>query len=431
MKVLIVAIGSRGDVAPCVGLGHRLRAAGHDVAVAAHDPFRELVTGAGLEFRSIPGDVHALNDELIVAPKLTDRRSRPSLRRRREVAESYWRQVADGTLAAATQGADVLLLGFTAWLPGRQVAEALDLPCLGVNVYPVHPTADHAPISLSTTRSFGRLGNRIAGHLTNWTVAQAMVLKQANGELRSRLGLPPASVTAVCRQLETDQWPIYLGVSPTLLPPPADWRAGVHVPGFWWPPESDRQPPSDLVDFLAAGPPPVFVGFGSTAHGRDGATAATFVAALRGAGMRGVIQADWDGVADLGDDMITVGEVSYDWLFPQLAAVVHQGSIGTVGCGMRAGTPTVTVPLFHDQPLWGSRLVALGVSPAAIPFRQLTTDKLTDAIRAAVSERSYRDNARRVAERVRAEDGAGPVVEAIGRLSEAARFLPTPDVRRP
>ncbi|NUS06960.1 MAG: hypothetical protein HOV97_30875, partial [Nonomuraea sp.] len=58
MRVLIVAIGSRSDVAPYVGLGARLHAEGYDVAVAAHDPFRSLVEETGLELRPIPGDVH-------------------------------------------------------------------------------------------------------------------------------------------------------------------------------------------------------------------------------------------------------------------------------------------------------------------------------------------------------------------------------------
>lgn len=56
LDVLIVAPGSTGDVAPFTGLGARLRADGHHVAIAAHEPFRSLVTAAGLEFRVLPGD---------------------------------------------------------------------------------------------------------------------------------------------------------------------------------------------------------------------------------------------------------------------------------------------------------------------------------------------------------------------------------------
>jgi sterol 3beta-glucosyltransferase len=43
MRILIVTAGSRGDVAPFTGLGQRLHQAGHQVALAAHDRFADLV----------------------------------------------------------------------------------------------------------------------------------------------------------------------------------------------------------------------------------------------------------------------------------------------------------------------------------------------------------------------------------------------------
>lgn len=47
MRILIAAVGSRGDVAPLAGLGTMLRGAGHDVTLAAFGMFEELVTGCG------------------------------------------------------------------------------------------------------------------------------------------------------------------------------------------------------------------------------------------------------------------------------------------------------------------------------------------------------------------------------------------------
>ena len=56
MRVLIVTAGSYGDVAPLTGLGQRLGQSGHDVAIAAHAVFADLVRGCGLAFRPLPGD---------------------------------------------------------------------------------------------------------------------------------------------------------------------------------------------------------------------------------------------------------------------------------------------------------------------------------------------------------------------------------------
>ena len=56
MRVLIIGVGSHGDVAPMTGLGTALRAGGHEVSVAAYGKFKDLVTGCGLGFRPVPGD---------------------------------------------------------------------------------------------------------------------------------------------------------------------------------------------------------------------------------------------------------------------------------------------------------------------------------------------------------------------------------------
>ena len=61
MRIVIVAVGTWGDVAPYTGLGTRLQTAGHEVAIAAHAPFEAMVRERGLGFRPLPMDVR---DEL-------------------------------------------------------------------------------------------------------------------------------------------------------------------------------------------------------------------------------------------------------------------------------------------------------------------------------------------------------------------------------
>ena len=53
------------------------------------------------------------------------------------------------------------------------------------------------------------------------------------------------------------------GVSPNLLPTPADWPANVHLCGQWLAPSPAWMPPPALANFLAAGEAPIYIGFGS------------------------------------------------------------------------------------------------------------------------------------------------------------------------
>ncbi|WP_211370546.1 glycosyltransferase [Nonomuraea turkmeniaca] len=200
-----------------------------------------------------------------------------------------------------------------------------------------------------------------------------------------------------------------------MLPRPADWRPGLEITGYWWPLRPPGwQPDPVLRDFLASGPTPVFVGFGSLAGTRAEQYTELALHALRRAGLRGVLQTGLRG--HLSDDVLAVGDVPHDWLFPRMAAVAHHCGAGTTGSGVRAGVPAVAVPVMHDQPFWASRLTALGVATAAIPSRRLTPARLAAALTTAVTDPAYRQRAQALSVRVSAEDGAAPVVEAVNQL---------------
>jgi UDP:flavonoid glycosyltransferase YjiC (YdhE family) len=412
MRVLIVTAGSRGDVAPYTGLGGRLHAAGHQVALAAHPSYAELAAGCGLDFRPIPGDLRALQASANGRLHRSDTRGLIEFVR---VGTRFVGELGDGIAAAADGGMDLMLLSATAAPLGYSVAERHGIPSLGVFLQPVQPTGDFPPMVLGA-RSLGGWGNRIAGQ---WGHALGRsVYAAASRRLRARLGLAPANLRSLDRRCAALRWPILHGFSPTVVPRPADWRPGLDVVGYWWPePRAPWQPPPELVDFLSAGPPPVFVGFGSMVGAVDRLTALVG-SALRAAGLRGIIQSDVAGAPALATkDMITIGEAPHDWLFPHVAAVVHHAGAGTTAAGLRAGVPAVPVPMMADQPFWANRLAMLGVSPAIIPAHRLSAARLTAAIQAAVSDPSYAHRARAIAVRLAAEDGTGAVVRAVERLA--------------
>ena len=167
--------------------------------------------------------------------------------------------------------------------------------------------------------------------------------------------------------------PILYGYSPAVIPPPADWGADVHVTGYWFlDPAEDWTPDAALADFLAAGPPPVYVGFGSMSSRNPEETANLILDALARAGQRGIIHAGWNGLqrSDLPGSVMMVDGVPFAWLFPRVAAVVHHGGAGTTSAGLRAGVPSVVVPFFGDQPYWGQRVADLGVGPGADPAQE-------------------------------------------------------------
>jgi len=108
-----------------------------------------------------------------------------------------------------------------------------------------------------------------------------------------------------------------------------------------------------------------------------------------------------------------VDAVPHDWLFPQMAAVVHHGGAGTTGAFLRAGKPTVICPFVGDQSFWGRRVATLGVGPAPVPLRKLTVQNLATAIKGAVTDKSMLQRALALGEILRAEDGVRHAVQII------------------
>nr|CAB3486441.1 unnamed protein product [Digitaria exilis] len=65
MQIVILIVGTRGDVQPFVAIGKRLQDYGHRVRLATHANFREFVLTAGLEFYPLGGDPKILAEYMV------------------------------------------------------------------------------------------------------------------------------------------------------------------------------------------------------------------------------------------------------------------------------------------------------------------------------------------------------------------------------
>jgi sterol 3beta-glucosyltransferase len=416
--IVMAAFGTRGDVAPLTGLGSRLaERLGAEVTLAAQHPYQQMVTTAGLRFALLPNDTERSTRESAYGQAVVDgARMRPT----KQVLVQMRDDLAGvgEAIAHAASDADLLLLeGPIGSLLGYHVAEALDIPSIGLFFQPVSATSEFAPPPL-TARSFGRWGNRAAWRLGD---AGERVYTPLIDGLRTHLGLPAESRGAYQRR-RADTWPVLYGFSRHVVPRPADWRPGLDVTGYWWPTEpAGWRPPQYVVDFLQAGPPPVYVGLGSTATA-DGERLSNLVrSALRTAGVRGVVQSGWARLRGDGDDILTVDDLPHSWLFPQMAAIVHHCGAGTAAAALRAGVPSVPVTGIMDQPFWARRLHALGAATAPLRRVTLTADDLAAAITTAISDESHRRRACELSQLIHDEDGAGNAADRIANQWEQQR----------
>jgi len=429
MKIAIIAIGSRGDVQPFVALGGGLRRAGHAVRLLTHELYRALTDPLGLELRPLSGDIRAMVARAPQQAHSLIRRSplglyRENRRNAYAMAALWMRECVD-----ACRDADAIVATGASLYLGVPAAESLGLPVLLAFTQPGTPTrAFPSPFLMPglwhMPGSINLLLHRALRQLS-WQSFRAPV----NAARREALGLPPWPLRGPWPQLQRRRVMVLHAYSPHVLPRPKDWPPEHDVVGYWF---LDRpsawQPPRVLEDFLAAGPPPVCIGFGSTVPPDPHRMTELILAAVRRAEHRAVLVAGWGGLqqTQLGDRIMSVGEVPFDWLLPRVIAMLHHGGGGTVSAALRSGIPSVVVPFQSDQRFWGQRLCQLGVAAPPIPYRRLTVDRLAAAIGAVTNDPGMAQRAAYLATAIRSEDGIATAVTRIEQFLAAARTAPLP-----
>lgn len=415
MRIVILTIGSRGDVQPYLALGLGLQRAGYDVRVATHAIHQDFVTSHGLAFADVEGDPR----------EMMQRDAGQGWLESGSNVLSFMREfvrlagpIADKLLADAWEAcrdADAIvysLLGF----PGYHVAEKTKVPCFSAPLQPLTRTRAFPSMNMPALPLGG--GYNWLTHLFNEQLFWQLFRGPVNRWRRETLGLPALPFKGPFDRLYEEREPFIYGYSPSVIPKPADWPDDHYVTGYWFlDAPADWQPPADLLDFLQSGPPPVYIGFGSMSGRTAQQLVETALEAVTLAKQRAILLGGWADVGNgnLPDYIFRVDSIPHDWLFPRVAAVVHHGGAGTTAAGLRAGVPSILTPFFADQPFWGQRVCQLGVGPRPIPRKQLTAERLAAAITAAVTDREMRARAAALGEKIRAEDGVARAVEIIRR----------------
>lgn len=444
LNVVIQVVGSRGDVQPFVALGKVLKQTyGHRVRLATHPNFRSFVLEHGLEFFSIGGDPSLLMAFMVknkgLMPGFRSVASGDIGKRRKDVGEymqGCWQscyKTGDGMAVddAASSRDDASEFGSQANSAKPFVADCIianppsfaHIHCAEKLGIPLHImfTMPYSPTQAFPHPLANIQSSNIDQQHTNYLsyVMTDLLSWQALGDIvnrfRSRsLGLDPISVIYGPGMLQRLKIPHTYCWSPALIPKPKDWGAHISISGFYMLNlASEYTPSSDLQAFLDAGPPPVYIGFGSIVLKDPNALTQLIFQAAKKTGQRVLLSKGWGGMgADelyVPDNVFMLGNVPHDWLFARVSCVVHHGGAGTTAAGITAGKPTVVVPFFGDQPFWGAMVAKAGAGPDPIPHKELTVDKLADAINFCLSPESVqraRDLASKVAQERGTDTGA-------------------------
>ncbi|XP_041003002.1 sterol 3-beta-glucosyltransferase UGT80A2-like isoform X2 [Juglans microcarpa x Juglans regia] len=413
LQIVMLIVGTRGDVQPFVAIGKRLQDYGHRVRLATHSNFKDFVLTAGLEFYPLGGDPKVLAGYMV-----KNKGFLPSGPSEIPVQRNQMKEIIYSLLPACKDPdmdcgipfkADAIIANPPAY--GHiHVAEALKVPIHIFFTMPWTPTSEFPhPLSRVKQQSGYRLSYQIVDSLI-WLGIRDLI----NDVRKKKLKLRPVTYLSGSQGSDSDIPHGYIW-SPHLVPKPKDWGPKVDVVGFCFLDlASNYEPPEPLVKWLEAGEKPVYIGFGSLPVQEPEKMTQTIVKALEMTGQRGIINKGWGGLGNLAepkDSIYLLDNIPHDWLFLQCKAVVHHGGAGTTAAGLRAACPTTVVPFFGDQPFWGERVHARGVGPAPIPVDEFTLPKLVDAIKFMLDPK-VKQHAVELAKAMESEDGVAGAVKA-------------------
>ncbi|KAJ9622953.1 hypothetical protein H2204_011297 [Knufia peltigerae] len=432
LNVVIQVVGSRGDVQPFVALGQVLKNQyGHRVRLATHGTFKGFVEEHGLEFFDIGGDPAELMAFMVknpgLIPGVKSLREGDVGKRRKgmaEILEGCWKSCADSDEVndshhANSSGGGPRKKPFIAnaiianppSFAHIHCAQKLGVPLHLMFTMPWSPTREF-PQPIANIHTSNNASGWAANEMS-YTLVDMMTwegLGDITNNFRTEtLGLGALSQAAAVDMLYKLRIPYTYCWSPALIPKPKDWGPHITISGFFFlNMASSYRPNPDLAEFLAAGPPPVYIGFGSIVVDDPNAMTKLIFDAVKKTGQRALVSKGWGGLGGdaLGkpEGVFMLGNCPHDWLFQRVSCVVHHGGAGTTAAGIALGRPTVIVPFFGDQPFWGSMVARAGAGPTPIPAKELTADRLADAILEALKPATL-ERARELGDRIKEEKG--------------------------
>ncbi len=413
--ITILCAGSRGDYQPYIALAQQLKKLGKDVRITGSKSFEGFIRNYGIDVYPIGADIETLN----VDPKLL--KAAGSADNPLKMLLTFHKMKEYGIYMvndyySACEGSELII-----YHPGCTIgyfaAQKLGIPSVLASPFPMHKTKEYLSVVM-----YGKAKSNIITKKISYSMIQGMLWMASKdsvkGFWKKRFGTVPDDFGCPFERHTDKKHPAMVSCSNFVFERPSDWNENIHQHGYWFVEESSEYtPPEELAAFLDAGDKPVYIGFGSmTSLDKHENLVKIATEAITKSGQRGII-CGLGKPAKLPNNIIAIDNIPHSWLFDRVSAVCHHGGAGTTAAGFRAGVPSIIIPFSNDQFAWAHSAYDLGVGAKPIYKKDLSSDKLADAIGFALDD-TIKANAKILGKKIATESGALECAKTIVPLIE-------------
>ena len=412
MKIGIFTYGTRGDVQPYIALALGLKNNGHKVILSAPENFKDLVEGFGIEFHALYGNAEEMMNSTeglnILKTENTIKLMQFFFKALNSIKVPLRKSYIEGV-----NKVDVIIAN-TATLPVISAIAERQNKKMALTYFmpPVVPTREFplGDFDFLNFPWYNQLSYKIA-HFFFWKF-----VKREVNEFRQELGLPLLTESLITHIEKQNLLDLYC-ISPLLIPQPKDWAANHKITGFLTvPSHRERHSESDssaLMDWLARGEKPVYIGFGSNGVGNPEKVIAILNAILNTINERILFCTGWAQYPGLPqhERLFVQKYTNHDAVSPKCKLGIFHGGAGTLAAMLRNNLPVIIVSFYTDQPTWGKIVerMKLGVH---IPVKKLNTQKVIDAIVTAQTT-EVKDAVLNISEKLKNENGLEKAIAEI------------------
>ena len=407
MKILLLSIGTRGDMEPFLAIGEILKEKGHQVICAFPEQFRHLAEEANLAFAS-------LGTKFIAMLESDDGKAAMG-----GGGSGFKKFLAYIKLARNSTDINKELLYKQYDIIEHEIPERIVYN--GKVVYPIiwglknkgkaifvsplpymHYVEGHTHVAFNS--NYGAVLNKLTFSLAYFGMITTVMIS------KKWLNITEKITSKQIKHALVSNKAIYT-ISPALFSRPDDWDKHLQVLGFHERRKTiNWQPDKNLNMFLAKyqNHRILFITFGSMINAEPEEKTKIIIEILERHKIPAIINTASGGLIKPGrfdaELIHFVSQIPYDWIFPKVYGVIHHGGSGTTHMALKYGCATMIVPHIIDQFVWNNIIDNMGAGPKGIKIGKITMQNIEPKVLELVNNRSFKEKAEQVASQMEKED---------------------------
>lgn len=416
MKIILVSVGTRGDMEPFLAIGEILVEKGHHVICAFPEQFSHLVEGSKMEFASLGAKFIELLEsddgkaamggggsgfeKFIATIKLAKNQTEAN----KELVHKQYELIEK-------EKPDRIVYNGKATVP---VIWELDNRGRSIFISPLpymHYVPGHTHVAFNS--NFGPFLNKLTFSLADFGLITTIKMSAKWLNIARNITRKQIKKTLSANKA------IYT-ISPSLFTRPDYWHEHINVWGYHQRSVQTKWQADEILnDFLERHKSNriLFITFGSMTNPQPEVKTRIILDILQRNKIPAIINTASGGLIkpDLFESELIhfVSQIPYDWILPQMYGVIHHGGSGTTHLALKYGCATMIIPHIIDQFVWDKIVAELGAGPIGVKVGKMTTKNLEPKILELVNNRSYKEKAELIASQMAKEDFREAIYQAI------------------